>query len=146
MKNSNDVAILNELIGYTLDSADGYQEGVKTQEEHRYGTYFTEMAEERRALVDRLQSQVRALGGEPEDESTLLGGMHRQWTFIKAVSTEGDNVLLDSIEDGEEYLRDRYDEALQKDMDPATRMLVEEGRAHAVKGYERASALKIEHA
>ena len=143
MDTKTEISTLNELIGHTLDSADGYQEGVKTQEEHRYGTYFSEMAEERRAVVDRLQARVKELGGEAEDDSTILGGMHRQWTFIKAVSTKGDSALLDSIEDGEAYLRDRYDEALKEDLTPETKLIVEEGRAHAVKGHEKATTLKI---
>ncbi|WP_298842195.1 PA2169 family four-helix-bundle protein [uncultured Salinicola sp.] len=143
MDKDKEISTLNELIGHTLDSADGYQEGVKTQEEHRYGTYFSQMAEDRRKVVDRLQARVKELGGEAEDDSTILGGMHRQWTFIKAVSTKGDKALLDSIEDGEAYLRDRYDEALKLDLDPQTRVMVEEGRAHAVLGHEKATALKI---
>ncbi len=143
MDKTAEIETLNNLIGHTLDSADGYQEGVKTQEEHRHGSYFTEMAEQRRKLVDDLQERVRALGGEPEDDSTILGGMHRQWTFIKAVSTEGDQALLDSIENGEEYLRDQYDEALQKDLTPETRAIIEAGRIQVVSGYERASGMKV---
>jgi len=140
---SDEISTLNDLIGHTLDSADGYQEGVKTQEEHRYGTYFSQMAEERRVVVDRLQGRVKELGGEAEDDSTILGGMHRQWTHIKAVSTEGDDALLSSIETGEAYLRDRYDEALQKELSPESRTIVQEGRDHAVAGHEKASSFKI---
>lgn len=143
MDKNDEISTLNDLIGYTLDSADGYQEGVKTQEEHRYGTYFSQMAEERRGLVDQLQARVKELGGEAEDDSTILGGMHRQWTHIKAVSTEGDDALLGSIETGEAYLRDRYDEALGKDITPESRTIVEAGRAHAVAGFEKATGLKI---
>ena len=53
MDKDKEISTLNELIGHTLDSADGYQEGVKTQEEHRYGTYFSQMAEDRRKVVAR---------------------------------------------------------------------------------------------
>ena len=143
MDKKTEISTLNDLIGYTLDSADGYQEGVKTQEEHRYGTYFSEMAEERRKVVDKLQDRVKEMGGEAEDDTTILGGMNRQWTFIKAVSTQGDHALLESIEGGEAYLRDRYDEALGRALTPESRQIVEEGRAHAVVGHEKATGLKI---
>ena len=146
MEKTDEISKLNTLIGHTLDSAEGYREGAEIQEEGRYAAHFSEMSDQRRALVGELQNRVRTLGGDPEDDSTVLGGMHRAWTFVKSKSTEGDQALVGAIEGGEEYLRDQYDEVLQEDLTPETRMVVEAGRAHAAQGYEKASGLKMQSA
>lgn len=146
MDKEAEVSEINTLIGYTLDSAEGYKEGAEDQEEGRYGEIFTQLSQARFELVRQLQAQVKVMGSDPEDDSTILGALHRRWTFLKSVSTEGDQALLDSLENGEKYLRDQYDEVLQKDLTVETRHLLEAARQKIVEGYESISRLKLQRA
>ena len=68
----HDIKVLNSLIETTLDSADGYQEAARDGVETGYRNLFLKRATERRQVVSELQSQVRALGGTPDDDGSVL--------------------------------------------------------------------------
>ncbi|MFX8055657.1 PA2169 family four-helix-bundle protein, partial [Acinetobacter baumannii] len=68
----NDISVLNSLIATTLDSVDCYTEAAGDIENPRYGSVFSDRARERREVVSDLQAEVRRLGGDPEDDGTVL--------------------------------------------------------------------------
>jgi uncharacterized protein (TIGR02284 family) len=65
--NSEDISLLNRLIEITIDSADGYREAAKDVSNPELKSIFQRRARERLAAFSSLQSQVKALGGQPED-------------------------------------------------------------------------------
>lgn len=140
--NQNDIEILNHLIAKTLDSAQGYQEAAKDEETGEYRDIFHDMAFEREQVVDDLQAAVRQLGGEPDEKGTLLGTMHRTFTFISAISTEGDTTLIKRVEGGEDHLRDVYQEALSKDLGAVARQAISEANISVTRGHDKVSQLK----
>jgi Domain of unknown function (DUF2383) len=81
MSTDHDIKTLNSLIETVIDSADGYSEAAKASDTSRFTPIFLRRGSERQALTTKLQGEVRALGGTPEDDGTLLAGAHR--LFIK---------------------------------------------------------------
>lgn len=143
----HDIGVLNDLIATTLDSADGYQEGIRDQEEGYYAPIFTKRAEERREVVAMLQAQVSALGGTPEDDGTALAGVHRLFTRLQAASTKGDEALINRIEGGEDHIKEKYETALADgEVSPQTIEVIREAYASVKSGHDEMSALKHSHA
>jgi len=68
----HDIKVLNTLIETTLDSVDGYTEAAKDAGNPGYKMLFERRAAERRRVVNNLQGTVRSLGGEPEDDGSVL--------------------------------------------------------------------------
>lgn len=139
----HDIKVLNDLISTTLDSANGYREGVLDQEEGHYAAVFTKRADERDAVVRMLQAQVTALGATPEDDGTMLAGMHRLFTRLQAASTKGDEALINRIEGGEDHIKAKYEAALADgDVTPATLDVIREAYASVKSGHDEMSTLK----
>src|SRR5690606_16135098 len=95
--NKHDITVLNTLIATTLDSMRGYREAG----EHSHSgnaRYFCEMADQRSDVAASLQSEVRALGGDPQDSSSTMGGIHRQYTKLKnAIVSNDEKAIIDEV-------------------------------------------------
>ncbi|MDP8993704.1 MAG: PA2169 family four-helix-bundle protein [Pseudomonadota bacterium] len=142
--NEHDISVLNTLITTTIDSADGFENSAKDAESSRFEQMFREMAQERRQVVGRLQERVRQLGGEPNDDGSLKADLHRRWEDLRsAISGGDDKAVIEEVERGEDYLKEKYETALRDDkLSPATRSLISECFESVRKGHDRASQLK----
>ena len=70
--NDHDIHVLNSLIETTIDSADGYREAAKETDKPGYRSLFEARSFERQQVAVDLQGTVRNLGGEPEDDGSIL--------------------------------------------------------------------------
>jgi uncharacterized protein (TIGR02284 family) len=110
---SHDISTLNSLIATTLDSVEGYAEAAKDTENAGFITLFNSLAGERRQLVSQLQQEVSSLGGEPEDDGTILAGAHRVFLNLKSVVTgHDDKAIINEVEAGEDHIKAKYEDAL----------------------------------
>jgi uncharacterized protein (TIGR02284 family) len=143
MEHSHDIGVLNTLIATTLDSVKGYSKAAEDSQGLHTGL-FREMAQERSRIASDLQETVRTLGGDPEDDSSTMGAIHRGFINIKEAFTGNDEAaIVNEVERGEDYLKAKYEAALKDtDMSQPTRTAVEQAFVSVRKGHDRASALK----
>jgi len=95
------VGVFNSLIETTLD-------------------LFQERAQARLGLTKTLKDEVRALGGETPDDGTILGQAHRVFVALRdKMSGQSDKALVEEVERGEKFIRDRFEKAAQDDALPA---------------------------
>lgn len=140
----HDIRTLNTLIATTLDSVDGYTEAAKDSDSGRFASLFTSRATERRRVVSNLQQQVRSLGGNPEDDGTLLAGAHRVFLNLKATLTgKDDEAIIAEVERGEDHIKSKFEDALDDtDISSATRTVIEQAFTSVRAGHDQMSALK----
>ena len=69
---SHDISVLNSLIETTIDSVDGYRRSAQEATNSRFSAAFLERANEREQIVSKLRDEVRRLGGNPEDDGSVL--------------------------------------------------------------------------
>lgn len=143
MADNHDISVLNTLIRTTLDSQRGFADAAQDSE-GQHGQFFQEMAGERSQVAGQLQAQVSALGGDPEDSSSLTAAAHRGFMDLKqAVMGNSDQAVIEEVERGEDYIKGKYETALQDDeLSPATRSIVEQAYQSIRRGHDRASAMK----
>ena len=111
---SHDISVLNSLIETTLDSADGYRRSAEEASSSRFANDFRQRATEREQVVTKLQDKVRALGGTPEDNGSILAAAHRAFLTIRDRATGSDDKsVLDEVDRGESYLDDKWQAALR---------------------------------
>jgi uncharacterized protein (TIGR02284 family) len=145
MADSNyDISVLNSLIATTLDSVEGYREAADEIESSRFGQIFTARAQERRDVVTSLQEQVRTLGGNPEDDGTVLAGAHRVFLDLKAkVTGQDDKAIINEVERGEDHIKAKFESALaDNDLSPASLAVVRQASQSVRQGHDQMSALK----
>lgn len=112
--NSEDIIVINRLVEATIDSADGYATAAEDVENPELKSVFLRRSRERRAAFASLQSQVKALGGEPQSEGSLLASMHRVFINLRTAVRSGDLAVLDEVERGEDHIKAKYEDAIHE--------------------------------
>jgi len=116
----HDIHVLNSLIETTLDSADGYREAAKESDNGRYKDLFEQRSFERQKVVGDLQGAVRTLGGDPEDDGSILAKAHRAFLDVKHALLRDERAVVDSVETGEDFIKGKFETALEDSAVSAT--------------------------
>lgn len=141
---AGDTTALNTLIGTLIDSVEGYQKAAADTHNPQYAQMFNARAQERQAAIPKLQAAVARMGGNPEDDGTTAGAIHRGWINLKeAVVGRNDEAIVNSVESGEDYLKTKFEAVLNnKDLPAEARMAVEEAWQSVRAGHDQMSSLK----
>jgi uncharacterized protein (TIGR02284 family) len=144
MDKSHDIDVVNTLIATTLDSVKGFREAAEETRDASRSQFFREMSEERSRVASDMQAHVRSLGGDPRTESSTTGALHRTWLNVKeAITGNDDEAVIREVENGEDYIKGKFEAALEDDdLSAETRGLLEKCMASIRKGHDRASAMK----
>jgi len=139
---SHDIRTLNGLIATVIDSVDGYSESAKDVDSPRFSEIFLARANERRDVSERLRAEVTRLGGNPEDDGTILAAGHRAFVNLKStVATRDDKAVVAEVERGEDHLKAKFEDAL-KDLSAATRETIQSVWSSVKEGHDEMSQLK----
>lgn len=123
---SHDIRALNGLIETTLDSIDGYRRSAEEARNSRFAAAFSERATEREQVVGKLRDEVRRLGGDPQDDGSVLAAAHRAFLTLRdKVTGSDDESVIAEVDHGETYLNEKWETALKdEDLSPETRSVI----------------------
>jgi uncharacterized protein (TIGR02284 family) len=135
---------LNTLIATLIDSVEGYQKSAGDVDNPRYADLFNARARERQQAITGLQAAVAAAGGNPEDDGSVMGTVHRAFQSLReVVSTRDDAAIIAEIERGEDYLKEKFEAALRHaDLSREARDAVNKAWDSVKAGHDEMSALK----
>lgn len=143
MSTNTDTSKLDDLITTTIDSARGYENSAEDAPDSPYTSFFRQMAQERRQVVEALSAQSRALGGTPTEQGSLAAMVHRVWEDLRASLGGGDAAVIKEVERGEDYLKEEYERALKDtNISDATRTVIQSCYDSVRRGHDEASRLK----
>ena len=140
----HDIRTLNGLIATVIDSVDGYSESAKDVDSPRFSKIFLARANERRDVSEQLRAEVKRLGGNPEDDGTILAAGHRAFVNLKStVGARDDKAVVAEVERGEDHLKAKFEDALKdEDLSPGTREAVQSVWPSVKQGHDEMSQLK----
>jgi uncharacterized protein (TIGR02284 family) len=141
---SENITILNTLTTTLIDSVEGYRDAAQNTESGRFQELFRQMADDRSTCVEDLRAEVRRLGGDAEDDQSTMGSLHQRWLDLKAAVTgRDDKAIINEVERGEDYLKDKFEAALKTDeLSGESRPVVERAYQSVRQGHDKVSALK----
>jgi uncharacterized protein (TIGR02284 family) len=144
MDNQDQITTLNELIETTVDSINGYEDSAGNIDNERLREIFRQRADERQQVVQDLRNEVRRLGGNPEESGTFLGKAHQRFEDLKAAITGHDEkAIVNEVERGEDYIKAKYEAALNSDnLTGESRQVVERCYQSVRSGHDQISQLK----
>lgn len=145
MMTDHDTHTLNSLIATTLDSVDGYREAADKADHATLAETFRARANEREEVVRTMQAKVRAAGGNPEDDGTILAGAHRVFLSLRdAVTGErDDDAVVAEVERGEDHIKSKFDDALKDDdLSADTKTCIADCYTSVKRGHDQMSQLK----
>lgn len=143
-EHSESISTLNTLIATTIDSVTGYEDSAQNIHDERLREVFRSRADERQHVVEQLRSEVRRLGGDPEEGGSFMGKAHQRFEDLKAAITGRDKkAIINEVERGEDYLKEKWQAALQSgNLHGETHDLVERCYQSVKQGHDQISELK----
>ena len=111
--NRHDIHVLNTLIQSTIDSADGYRLASTETDDPGHRDLFGRRSFERRQVAEELQSTVRALGGDPAADGSILAKAQRAFADVKHALMRDETGMIGAVETAEEAVRTRFEKALE---------------------------------
>ena len=143
-EHSEAISTLNTLIATTIDSITGYEDSAQNIDNERFREIFRQRASERQQIVEQLRAEVRRLGGDPEDNGSFLGKAHQRFEDLKAAVTGRDEKsIINEVERGEDYLKEKWQAALQSgSLHGESHDLIERCYQSIKSGHDQMSQLK----
>jgi len=143
-EHSDQISALNTLIATTIDSVTGYEDSAQNIHDERLREMFRSRADERQRVVEDLRSEVRRLGGDPEEGGSFMGKAHQRFEDLKAAITGRDEkAIINEVERGEDYLKEKFQTALQSgDLQGDSHDVVERCYQSVKSGHDQISELK----
>ncbi|KPX36256.1 Aldehyde dehydrogenase [Pseudomonas ficuserectae] len=147
--NKETISILNDLIETSKDGEEGFRTSAEHAKSAQVKSFLTNRSTEVAAAVRELQAEVTALGGKPEDSSSVSGALHRAWVNLKSmVTSDDDKAVLEEVEKGEDVAKKAYREALEKarakNVSPNVIALIEKQQAGVLANHDKVKALRDE--
>ena len=141
---SDEISTLNTLIATTTDSINGYENSAEDIKDQRLQQIFRQRASDRQQVVQKLREEVRRLGGEPDDSGSFMGKAHQRFEDLKSAITGGDEKsVIDEVERGEDYLKEKFEAALNGGtLSGQARSVVEQCFQSVRSGHDQMSQLK----
>src|SRR5688572_10806020 len=126
MEKDDVIDTLNDLIETCKDGEEGFRTCAEDVERVDLKSIFERAAQRCAESARELQAQVLRLGGKPEQKSSFAGSAHRRWVDIKSAITGKDEAaVLAECERGEDVAKASYQKALEKDLPPDVRGIVQ---------------------
>ena len=134
---------LESLTTTLLDSVNGYRDAASNAEGSRFQEIFRRNANERSRVAEDLRTEITRLGGNAPDDGSFLGATHQRFLDLKAAVTGRDELaIVNEVERGEDYLKEKFETALKADLDPQTRSVIETAYQSVRKGHDQMRDLK----
>jgi len=144
MADNDGTTILNTLTATLIDSVNGYRDAAEDANSGRFQQMFRERADERSRLAEELRAEVRRVGGDPEDSGSFMGKTHQGFMNLKsAITGRDDKAIINEVERGEDYLKEKFETALNNaDLPTECRSVVERVYQSVRKGHDQIAQLK----
>ena len=144
MTNDGQISTLNTLIKTLIDSVNGFEDAAANTDNPRFQQLFREHASDRRQVVESLRGEVSRIGGDPADDASFMGQTHQRWVDLKAAVTgRDDQAIINEVERGEDYLKEKFETALNSgDLTGDSRAAVERAYQSVREGHDKMSQLK----
>ena len=144
LSSTENTTILKTLTSTLNDSVNGYREAAEHAEGSQFQQIFRDNAAERARVAGELQGEVRRLGATPDEDGTMLGKTHQVFLDLKAaVMGRDDQAIVNEVERGEDYLKEKFETALaDTNLAAESRDIVERAYQSVRKGHDQISQLK----
>ena len=142
--NDNAISTLNNLIETCKDGQNGFQAAADGVKNNDLKTLFHTYSQQRAQFAGELQTEVRRLGGDPEQTGSVAASLHRGWINIKSAVTDEDEAsVISECERGEDSAVRNYEDALaDEDLPADIRSIVERQFAQVREAHDRIRSLE----
>ena len=103
------------LTDTTFDSVEGYRQAIDKANHPQLKQALEQRCQQRQKTLETMNSELQRQGDELVTKGTVSGEVHQLWTSITSVFEDGDEVAAERVEEGEDYLKGKFESALESD-------------------------------
>ena len=103
------------LTDTTFDSVEGYRQAIDKANHPQLKQALEQRCQQRQQTLETMNSELQRQGDELVTKGTVSGEVHQLWTSITSVFEDGDEVAAERVEEGEDYLKGKFESALESD-------------------------------
>lgn len=136
---------LNDLIQIHTDRIAGYGKAIKDLEngDTDLKKLFTDLIAQSHKFKLELGTEVNALGGDMETDTSFSGKIHRAWMSVKDAFGKTEKTVLENCEFGEDVTLKAYKTALEDDTIPSYLQIILVRQQSILKGaHDKIKALR----
>lgn len=124
--NSEILDQLNRLLTLSHDAEKGYKEAAENVKDNELKSLFLTQSRQRAEFSIALDREIRTMGGEADNGTSLAADLHRAWINIKSTfASDDDKATVEECHRGDQEALDTYNSVLQEtDLAASTRELL----------------------
>ncbi len=127
--------ILKSLTDTAFDSIEGYRKAAEKANDPQLKQALQQRCQQREQTVSKLNNEIRNQGGELVTKGTMTGEAHQLWIGITDAFESGDKAAAERVEEGEDYIKSKFANALENDdLDAGSRTVVQQAYAEICEG------------
>jgi uncharacterized protein (TIGR02284 family) len=141
---NSDIMEINDLLAATTDSISAYTDARDNVVASYFTPAFNERIVERQSILTALESEIRRLGGKPDQGGTMRAGANRMVANLKAaVLGRDDKAIIDQIERGEDHIMVKFETAMNNpELSSHAAEVIRECFATIKQGHDRMRDMK----
>ncbi len=143
---SQDARVTKDLIETLKDGQEGFASAADRLAESTWSELapeFREYADQRARFASELETLAARYGDDIDASGSLAAATHRFWMAVKdTFSGDDPDGVLDAAEQGEDHSVSEYEKALEADISPELRTVVQRQLSEIQAAHNRVRALR----
>ncbi|RVQ67835.1 PA2169 family four-helix-bundle protein [Croceicoccus ponticola] len=138
--------LLKTLTDTTYDSIEGYRKAAEKADSPQLKQALNQRLQQREQTLATLNAELQRSGEELVTKGTLMGDAHRLWLSIADTFENGDEAAAERVEEGEDYLKAKFQSALDADdLAPQERAVIQQCYAEICEGERFADTISQQY-
>lgn len=134
---------IEELIKTCRDGEKGYREAMDHAKDPQLKARFQQISAERGRFANELETELGKVGESgTKGEGHVVGALHRAWIDVKDALGGGDHAVLAWLEQGDDYAKGKYQDALKENLPQSTTTIAQRQYESILSDHNEIKALR----
>lgn len=119
--------VLKTLTDTVYDSVEGYRKASEKADSPALKSALQDRLQQREKTLATMNAELQRHGEDLVTKGTVTGELHQMWMSIADLFERGDEAAAERVEEGEDYLKSKFEAALDNDsLEPGERSVIQE--------------------
>ena len=115
------------LTDTTFDSVEGYRKAAEKADSPQLQQALNQRLQQREQTLRQMNAELERQGDELVTKGTMTGEAHQMFASISDMFESGDEAAAERVEEGEDYIKNKFQEAIESDqLEAQERAVVEQ--------------------
>lgn len=134
------------LTDTTFDSVEGYRQAAEKANDPKLKQALAQRHQLREKTLNQMNGELKRQGDQLVTKGTIAGEAHQMWATITSLFESNDESAAERVEEGEDYIKGKFDAALNgDDLEAQERVIVQQCYAEICEGERFADMIEKQY-